>query len=131
MGKLRRNDLLYPGLSYQIIGCAFEAHNQVGGGHKEVVYQRAMAQSLRDINLKFEEQVYFPIKFKDKIVGKGFIDFLIDGKIVVEIKKGDKFSKKHIDQVLDYLKSRELKLAVLINFGSNTVSFRRVVNFDS
>jgi len=77
------------------------------------------------------EQVYYPVAFNGKIVGKNFFDFLIDDKLVVEIKKGNNFSKRHIDQVLEYLKASNIRLAILINFGSNEVSFKRIVNFNS
>jgi GxxExxY protein len=56
------------------------------------------------------------------------LDFLIDKKGVVELKKGNYFSKSHIDQVLEYLRCKQLKLAILINFGSQGVVFKRIIN---
>ncbi|MBI5220718.1 MAG: GxxExxY protein [Candidatus Liptonbacteria bacterium] len=127
----RRSDLVEPELSYRIIGCAYDVSNNLGPGHHEKYYQRALAESLAEAGIKFEEQYYFPLRFKTKVVGKGFVDFLVENKIIVEIKKGDKYSLKHINQVLEYLKTSGLKLAILINFGTNGVAFKRVVNFDS
>lgn len=131
MKELRREDLIYPELSYKIIGCAFDVHNELGGGHHEKYYQRALAESFRHHNLIFKEQVYYSLKYLGKIVGKGFVDFIVNDKIIVEIKKGDRYSKKHIDQVLEYLKLNDFKLAILVNFGSDKVSFARIVNFNS
>jgi GxxExxY protein len=131
MNKLKRQDLIYPELSYKIVGCAFDVHNSLGGGYYEKYYQRAMAEALAKSGLKFKQQVYYPLNYQGKIVGKNFIDFLVEDKIVVEIKKGNRYSKKHIDQVLNYLKLSGLKLAILINFGSESVSFKRIVNFSS
>ena len=71
----------------------------------------------------------FPLRYSGKIIGRKVLDFVIDDKIVVEIKKGDRFSKSHIDQVLEYLKTNNLKLAILINFGNSGVTFKRIVNF--
>ena len=68
--------------------------------------------------------------YDNKLIGKRILDFLVEGKIVVEIKKGNRFSKSHIDQVLEYLKINNLKLAILINFGSEGVMFKRIINFN-
>jgi len=71
-----------------------------------------------------------PLRYKDKIIGRKRLDFLVDGKVIVELKKGNAFSKSHIDQVLDYLKINNLKLALLVNFGSHGVVFKRIVNIN-
>lgn len=129
--EIKRNDLIYPELSYKIVGCAFDVYNSLGCGHHEKYYQRALTEALKEKKLKTIEQVYYPVVFNGKVVGKIFFDFLIDDKLVVEIKKGNNFSKRHIDQVLEYLKTSKIKLAILINFGSTEVSFKRIINFDS
>jgi len=128
MKSLKRKDLLFPELSYQIIGSAFDVSNKLGSGHSEKYYQRALAEALKVNGLRFKEQVFYPLKYNNKIIGKNFIDFLVEECIVVEIKKGNKFSKSHIDQVLQYLKSANLKLAILVNFGSEGVLFKRIIN---
>ncbi|MDP3015147.1 MAG: GxxExxY protein, partial [bacterium] len=68
------------------------------------------------------------LNYRGKILGKRFLDFLVENKIIIEIKKGNKFSKQHIDQVLDYLKLNNLQLAILINFGNEGVMFKRIIN---
>jgi len=128
---LKRKDLFYPRLSYKIIGGLFEVHNSLGAGHYEKYYQRALANEFTRIKLSFKEQVYNPLIFKNKKVGSYYLDFLIEDKIILEIKKGDRFSKKHIDQVYSYLKSNNLKLGILANFGQSGVKFKRIINFDS
>ena len=125
---VKRKDLLYPELSYMIVGSAFDVHNELGSGHSEKYYQKALAESFLKKNIKFKEQVNYPMVYGNKIVGRKFLDFLVEDKIVVEIKKGDRFSKSHIDQVLGYLKMSDLKLAILINFGNNGVSQKRIIN---
>lgn len=126
-----KQDLLYPELSYQIIGCAFEVFGEVGGGHREKVYQKAMKIEFANRKLSFKEQLYFPVKFKNKILQKSFFDFSVEEKIVVELKSLGHFTKANYDQVLDYLNSSGLKLAILISFGQNEVRFKRVVNFNA
>jgi GxxExxY protein len=126
---LEKKDLVFPELSYKIIGCAYDVFNSIGGGHKEIVYQRAMALSLKGKGLAFTEQFYYPVKFNDITVGKNFFDFNIDEKIVVELKSANRFTKPHYDQVLNYLHVSGVKLALLISFGSEEVRCKRVVNF--
>ena len=72
--RLRRNDLVYPELSYKIIGCAYEVFNQLRFGHAEKVYQKAMTIALKDAELKFIEQCYAPLKFNNKLVSKKYFD---------------------------------------------------------
>lgn len=123
-----KNDLLYPELSYKIIGCAYDVYNELGEGHHEKYYQRAMALLYNERKIAYKEQVYCPLKFQEKIIGKLFFDFLVEDKIIVELKKGNHFSKRHIEQVLEYLKTSNLQLAIIINFGSDKVYFKRIVN---
>ena len=129
--KLKRKDILYPELSYKIIGCAFDVYNTLGSGHSEKYYQKALAEAFSKRGLKFQEQISFPLKYNSKIIGRNFLDFLVENQIVVEIKKGNRFSKTHIDQVMEYLKLSKLKLAILIDFGSEGVMFKRIVNFNN
>ena len=125
---LRKKDLLFPQLSYKIVGCAFDVFNQLGPGHVEKIYQKAMAVSFNEIGLTFKEQVHTNMKFKSRIIGKYFIDFIIDNSIVVELKKGDHFAKSHIDQTVNYLKTTNLQLAILITFGFERVHTKRILN---
>ncbi|MBU4298840.1 GxxExxY protein [Patescibacteria group bacterium] len=126
---LRRKDLLYPELSYKIIGCAFDVYNELGSGQNEKCYQKGLGKSFSKNNMKFKEQTACPIMYNGEIIGRRFLDFLVEEKIIVEIKKGSRFSKSNIDQVLEYLKINDLKLAILINFGNQGVMFKRIVNF--
>ena len=109
--KLIRNDLIYPDLSYKIIGCAFEVFNALGPGHSEKIYQKALAES-----------------FKEKIIARGYLDFQVEERIIVELKKDERFSKIHIEQVLQYLKNSSLQLAIIINFTKTGVISKRVIN---
>ena len=128
--QLIRDDIVYPELSYEIVGCAFEVFDALGPGHSEKVYQKAMAVAFQKRNIPFKEQVYYALKFLDEIVGKGFLDFEVDSKIVVELKKDGYFSKTYLEQVLDYLKKSKLKLAILINFSQEGVKYKRILNIN-
>jgi GxxExxY protein len=123
-------DLLYPELSFKIVGCAFEVYNVLGFGHAEKYYQKALAVELKNKNISFKEQAYFPLKFKEEIIGKGFCDFLVEDKVIIELKKNAHFSKANIDQVNQYLKTSGLKLAILINYTPTGAIFKRLVNIN-
>lgn len=125
---LRRKDLLFPELSYQIVGCAFDVYNILGNGHQEKYYQKGLIESFNSEGIEFSQQVHFPLEYRGKVIGRNYLDFLIENKIVVEIKKGNHFSKSNITQVIEYLKLSKLKLAILINFGSQGVTFKRIIN---
>lgn len=125
---VKRDDLLFPDLSFQIVGCAFEVFNELGPGHSEKNYQNVLAYIFKLRNIQFKEQVYYPLKFKEKVIGRGFLDFLVEDKIIVELKKDENFTKTSIDQVLNYLKTTDLKLAILINFTKQGVKFKRIIN---
>lgn len=126
--KLVRQDIIYPELSYKIVGSLFSVFNEIGSGHHEKYYQRAVARALADSGLQFKEQFFVPLEFRGEVIGKNFFDFLIDDKIILEIKKDRKFSKRHVDQVNRYLKISGKQLAILANFDKNGVTFKRFVN---
>jgi GxxExxY protein len=131
MGKfvrLRRKDLVYPELSYKLIGILFEIWNDLGYGYQERYYQKAIANVFKNLGIKFKEQAPIRIKHKGQNIGIYFLDFLVEDKIILEIKKGEYFSKNNINQVYSYLKATNLKLGIIANFTSKGLKFRRIVN---
>ena len=126
--KLLRDDVIYPELSYQIIGILFSVFNSLGYGYKEKYYQIAIANELETAKLPFKEQVPFAVKFHRKIIGRHFLDFLIYGKVILEIKQGDRFSRSDITQVTGYLRTTGLRLAILARFSRKGLIFKRIVN---
>lgn len=126
--KKIRTDLLYPELSYKIIGSLFEVFNKLGPGYLEKYYQNAISVSFKDVGLTFKEQVYTPLIFKNTKIGRCFLDFLIEDKIILELKVGDRFSRQDIEQIHSYLKANSLQLGLLVNFTSQGVKFKRIIN---
>ena len=94
----------------------------------EKVYQKAMAITLKEKGLSFIEQIQYPVKFRGEIIGNGKLDFLVEGKIIVELKKDDLFSKANIEQVLNYMKLTNCRLGILLNFAHRKLQFKRIVN---
>ena len=122
--------VIYPELSYKIIGVLFNVWNSVGYGHKESFYQKAIRKTLKDESIPFEEQVKVKVKYRDEEIGIYQLDFLIEGKIVLEIKKREFFSKKDIEQLYAYLKATKLKLGIIAHFTKSGVKFKRILNIN-
>jgi len=79
-------EIIFKELSYQINGLLYKIDNQLGYGHKEKVYDNALETLLKESNIPFERELYLPTKINDKIIGRQYFDFLIDKKIILEIK---------------------------------------------
>jgi len=126
--ELKREDLVYPELSYQIIGVLFDVYNKLGYGLSEKVYQQAVGSAFKNAKMRTQEQVYSPLMYGGAKVARNYFDFLVEDKVVLEIKKGDKFAKSHIDQVYQYLRSKNLKLGILAYFAPRKLHFKRIVN---
>ncbi|MCW3084206.1 MAG: hypothetical protein JWP12_1572 [Bacteroidetes bacterium] len=124
------DDLIYPELSFKIVGCAFDVFNELGYGHPEKYYQKALSVALKNKNILFKEQAYFPLKFQGETIGKAFCDFIVEEQVIIELKKSANFSKSNIDQVNQYLKSSGMKLAILINYTPTGAIFKRLVNLN-
>jgi len=122
-------NLLYKELSYEIRGSAIEVKKNYGAGHKEVLYQRAFAKELdlRGINYEQEKaiRVYSP-KTK-KVIGSYQPDFIVEGKIIVELKALEQIPNRVIDQLYSYLRNSKYELGFLINFNSGGVDIERVI----
>lgn len=125
---LIRQDLIYPELSYQIVGILFEVYKHLGSKYQEKYYQRAVADELKRCDLSFIEQAKTPLKYKNKTIGSYSLDFLVENKIALEIKKDNNFSHRNIEQVVAYLKALNLKLGILANFTTKGLMFKRILN---
>lgn len=122
------SELIYPQLSYKIVGTLFNVYNELSYGHKEKVYQKALAEEFKRISLGFNRELYFPIKYNDKIISKYYFDFSVEEKIVVELKVAKDFYDKDINQLLAYLKFQKLKLGILAIFTKNGLRYKRIAN---
>jgi len=128
MDKNTPNKVIHKELSYKVVGILFEVYNELGFGYQEKYYEKALEKCFIAEHVAFKKQVPFDLKFKNEVIGRYYLDFLIDNKIVLEIKKGNYFPKRNISQVKEYLKVTGLKLAILANFTSTGVKFLRILN---
>lgn len=119
---------MHPELSYEIVGALYDVYNELGAGHLEKVYQQAVARALRNRGINFQEQFGLKVLYQGEVVGKFFLDFLVEDLVVLELKQGDRFRKQNMKQIIFYLKSSNKKLAILANFTREGVLFKRLVN---
>ena len=120
-------ELLYKELTFAVIGAAMEVHKILGPGFLEAVYQSALARELTLRGIPFEQQVRLPVSYKDVLVGEYIADFIIDGKLIVEIKAVSNFNSQHQAQAMHYLAATGLRLTLLLNFGTGSLEHRRVI----
>lgn len=121
-------DLIYPELSYKINGIAYKIDNEIGFGMPEKIYSTAFEKLLIKEGLVFRRELYCPVKIDDEIIGRKYLDFLIDGIIVVELKIGNGSYLAACKQIYQYLKISNLKLGIIIRFTNDGVKIKRIVN---
>lgn len=115
-------------LTGRLIGYAFEIYNQLGFGHRELVYHKAFELLLNKNNITYQREKYGKIKFNGKIIGKYFIDFVIEDRVAAEFKVRNEIYKKDISQLLDYMISEEIETGLLITFTKEGVKLKRLIN---
>jgi len=120
--------LLYKDLTEKIIGASFSVYNQLGFGHREKVYQRAHEEEYKDKGLHFKKECPVKIFYKDRLIAKYYLDFLIEDKVVVELKVANDFYTKDVKQILAYLKGNNYRLGLLIIFNKEGVKVKRIIN---
>lgn len=118
-------DHLYKDLTYQIIGIAFSIHKQLGPVHKEIIYQNALAHELDILPVPYKREPSLAIQYKDKNVGIYKPDFIIDDKVIVELKAEKYPSAQAKTQLSYYLKGTQYKVGLLLNFGTSSLDVNR------
>lgn len=120
--------VIYKELSYKIVGILFDVYNELGYGYQEKYYDDAVAKALGLEHIGFKRQVTYNIKYKDNVIGQARLDYLIEEKIVLELKVGKYFTKQSFNQVKGYLKATNKKLAIMAIFTFKGVRFIRILN---
>jgi GxxExxY protein len=118
----------YSELTGKIIGCAMKVHSTLGNGFQEVIYQRCLAIEMEKQGLGFARELEMSIHYEGIDVGTRRVDFLVEDKIMVELKALTKLEDVHLAQALNYLEAYKLETGLLINFGSKSLEFKRVTN---
>lgn len=125
---MKQNHIIYPQLSYQIMGVLFNVHNKLGPAYQEKYYQRAIEAEFNTQQVPFEREKLIQLQYQSAAIGKYYLDFVIENKIILETKAIDFFKRKDFRQVLAYLDVTNLKLAILTNFNTPKLTYKRIVN---
>lgn len=120
-------NLLYEELTYKVRGAIFTVYNELGFGHKENIYQKALIKEFKTLDIPFKQEASLDVKYKGDIIGKYRPDFTIDDKIIIELKSVEFMPKTYEEQLAHYLKTTDYSLGLLVNFGSSKLQIRRLI----
>lgn len=123
MGKL-----LYEELTEKIIKSCFDVYNQMGYGYPEKTYQKALETEFNKKKLDYKRELYSKILYDGKVVGRFFLDFLVEDKVALELKVRRQMYDTDWIQLLNYLKAKHLQVGILTVFTNKTVLIKRVAN---
>ncbi len=124
----RMKTLIYQEEAYEIIGLCKEVHRELGSGFSEIVYKDALEYECRRRDISFDREWEFQVHYKDIILPHRFYaDFLVDDKIILEVKAISALSKEHIEQTINYLCVSDLHLGLVVNFRSSNLVYKRLV----
>jgi GxxExxY protein len=118
----------YSDITAKVIGCSMKVHSALGNGFQEVIYQRALEIEMPIIGLNFEREFNMPIYYRNHHIGTRRVDFLVEKIISVELKAVKALDDVHFAQAINYLEAYNLEIGLLINFGENSLVFKRLVN---
>lgn len=122
-------ELKHKDITEKIIGASFEVHKFLGNGFQEIFYQRALAWEISQAGLflcrKIEREIFY--KQLTEPIGTRRADFVVEGKVLAELKAIIQLEDVHLAQVLNYLRAYKLEVALLVYFGSKSLTFKRLV----
>lgn len=115
-------------LTYKVIGCAMKIHNTLGNGFQEVIYQRCLAIELAKAGVGFMRELEQTIFYDGIDVGTRRADFVVEGRITVELKAIINLEDVHLAQAKNYTVAYDFPLGLLINFGSQSLQYKLIFN---
>jgi len=120
---------LHSEITQKVIGCAYEVHRFLGCGFQEIIYQRALALELEKARLSFAREQEIPIYYKEykEEIGTRRADFVVENKVLVELKAIETLDNLQVVQILNYLRIYGFEVGLLINFGNTTLGLKRMV----
>jgi GxxExxY protein len=122
------NDLLYKDEIFKLVGFCMEIHRELGKGHDEIIYKDALVVELQRAVIPFNRERRYEVIYKGVVLPHLYrADFLVWEKILFEGKAVEKLTDAHVRQVLNYLAASKLELGLLVNFGSDSLEWKRVV----
>jgi GxxExxY protein len=128
MPQIYSPEFLFKEECYKIIGCAMEVYKTLGNGFLEAVYQEALEIEFTNQNVPFNKEKEIKIEYKGITLNKKYYaDFLCFDKIIVELKAISEMTENNYKQLFNYLKATGLKLGLIINFGAESLEYKRII----
>jgi len=122
------SEILHREDTHRLIGFCMEIHRELGKGHDEVIYKDALVVELNRTGVSFAREQKFEVNYKSVVLPHFYYaDFVISEKILFEAKAVEKLTDAHIKQVLNYLAASKLRLGLLVNFGGDSLEWKRVI----
>jgi GxxExxY protein len=125
---MNEKDYQHADITHKIIGAGMKVHSALGNGFQEVIYQRALAIEMNKAGLSFQRELEMPIFYDGEQIGTRRVDFLVEDKVMVELKALTKVEDVHLAQAINYLEAYGLEVGLLLNFGAKSLEYRRLVN---
>jgi len=122
------NEESYPlsGLTEKIIGCAIRVHKTLGPGFVEKIYQGALEKEFTKYKLQFAREKKINVRYDNEIIGYQVIDFVVENKVVVELKAVSELGSIHAGQLVSYLKATNIEIGLVLNFAKSKLNIKRV-----
>ena len=120
-------DYKHSNITRKIIGAAMKVHSTLGNGFQEVIYQRALAIEMTKQGLSFQRELEMQIYYDGQEIGTRRVDFLVEDKVMVELKALTVLEDVHLAQAINYLEAYKLEVGLLLNFGAKSLEYKRVV----
>lgn len=118
----------YQDITQKIIGAAMKVHATLGNGFQEVIYQRALEIEFKYSDLNFLREFSMKLFYRNEEIGERRVDFLVDGKIMIELKAITQLENVHLAQAKNYLEAYNVEVGLLLNFGSASLEVKRLGN---
>lgn len=123
-----KKELTLDEITYKINGCAMKVHNTLGNGFQEVIYQRCLAIELEREGISFVREQEHTIYYEGIDVGTRRADFVVEGKVIVELKALVNLEDVHLAQAKNYVVAYDFPIGLLINFGATSLQFKKIFN---
>ncbi|NLF40016.1 GxxExxY protein [bacterium] len=126
-GTTNDGELLYRELTFEIRAALFEVYNTLGPGFREETYRRAVLRELKLRGLCAEPELFAEVRYKGSVIDRYRMDIVVESKVVIELKAVEEMKASFAAQLLSYLKASQLRLGLLVNFGSDELYVRRFI----
>lgn len=122
------NKIIFKEESFRIIGICMDVHKILGKGHNEVIYKDALEYEFQTAGIPYSREKHYDVGYKGIILPHCYnADFVVYDKIILEVKAIEMLTSSHCKQTLNYLASSKLKLGLLVNFGEDSLAYKRII----